>query len=182
MTRHATGARPRGVPLIRTPRTLPRILSPAEVDALFAVLRTQRDHAMVEAMVLGGLRRCEVLALRLEDLKTAERRVFVVEGKGGHHRLIPVSARFFNTVAGYLRDERPADCATDRGPQLGRLHPRHLRPCHARHAVRGLRASLPSSTTPTVSTTPPRTECEHFVSILLSHPTDGSPANEKTPG
>jgi integrase/recombinase XerD len=58
-----------GVPLVRTSRTLPRILSAAEVDALMAALRTHRDQAMVAAMVLGGLRRCEVLGLRLGDLK-----------------------------------------------------------------------------------------------------------------
>ena len=52
--RHGRG----GVPLIRTPRTLPRVLSPAAVDALVGGLRTHRDRAMVEAMVLGGLRRC----------------------------------------------------------------------------------------------------------------------------
>jgi site-specific recombinase XerC len=47
--------RPRqGVPLVRTPRTLPRILEPGQVDALLAGLRTHRDRAMVEAMVLGG--------------------------------------------------------------------------------------------------------------------------------
>jgi integrase/recombinase XerD len=59
----------RGAPLVRAPRTLPRILEPAEVDALVASLRTLRDRAMVEAMVLGGLRRNETLGLRLEDLK-----------------------------------------------------------------------------------------------------------------
>ena len=53
-----------GVPLVRVPRALPQILAPAEVDALTAALRTHRDRAMVAAMVLGGLRRCEVLGLR----------------------------------------------------------------------------------------------------------------------
>jgi integrase len=68
--------RPRqGVPLVKVTRTLPVILSPAEVDALTAALRTHRDRAMVAAMVLGGLRRCEVLGLRLEDLRFGERRV-----------------------------------------------------------------------------------------------------------
>ena len=62
--------RPRqGVPLVRVSRTLPRILSPAEVNALTAALRTHRDRAMVAAMVLGGLRRCEVLGLGLDDLR-----------------------------------------------------------------------------------------------------------------
>jgi integrase/recombinase XerD len=119
-------SRPRqGVPLVRVTRRLPRILSPAEVDALIAALRTHRDRAMVAAMVLGGLRRCEVLGLRLPDLRAAERRVFIAEGKGGRQRLIPVSGRFFAAVAAYLDAERPADAGTDRvfvvlkGPRRG---------------------------------------------------------------
>ena len=107
--------RPRqGVPLVRVSRTLPRILSPAEVDALTAALRTHRDRAMVAAMVLGGLRRCEVLGLGLDDLRFSERRLFIAEGKGGHQRLIPVSARFFTEVSAYLDAERPAGAATGR--------------------------------------------------------------------
>ena len=104
----------RVVPLIRTPRTLPRIAEPAEVDALLAACRTLRDRAMFQAMVLGGLRRCEVLGLRLEDLDAARRQVFIVEGKGGHQRRIPISARFFITVGDYLRIERPDEATTDR--------------------------------------------------------------------
>ena len=65
-TRRERGRPGQGVPLVRAPRrTLPRILTPAEVDALTGALRTHRDRAMVAAMVLGGLRRCEVLGLRL---------------------------------------------------------------------------------------------------------------------
>jgi len=119
--------RPRqGVPLVRTPRTLPRILEPGQVDALLGALRTYRDRAMAEAMVLGGLRRCEVLGLRLTDLQVAARRVFIAEGKGGHQRQIPVSGRFFASVAAYLDRERPADAESDRlfvvlkGPGRGR--------------------------------------------------------------
>jgi integrase/recombinase XerD len=118
--------RPRqGVPLVRTPRTLPRILEPAQVDALLGALRTHRDRAMAEAMVLGGLRRCEVLGLRLADVQVAARRVFIAEGKGGHQRQIPVSGRFFGSLAAYLERERPPDADTDRvfvvfkGPRRG---------------------------------------------------------------
>jgi integrase/recombinase XerD len=114
-----------GVPLVRAARRLPRILAPAEVDALMAALFTHRDRAMVAAMVLGGLRRCEVLGLRLGDLHAAERRVFVAEGKGGRQRLVPVSGRFFAAVAAYLDAERPPSAGTDRvfvvlkGPRRG---------------------------------------------------------------
>ena len=115
-----------GVPLTRRTRRLPRILTPDEVDSLTAALRSHRDRAMVAAMVLGGLRRCEVLGLRLEDLRVAERRVFIAEGKGGHQRLVPVSSRFFAAVAAYLECERPARATTDRvfvvlkGPNRGK--------------------------------------------------------------
>jgi site-specific recombinase XerD len=103
----------RGVPLIRTPRTLPRVIDPDEIDVLVAALRTHRDRAMVEAMLLGGLRRCEVLGLRLVDIRPGERRVFIAEGKGGHQRIVPVSTRFFTTLAAYLETERPQTSATD---------------------------------------------------------------------
>ena len=104
----------RGKPLLRAVRRLPRILSPEEVAVLSGALRTDRDRAMVQAMVLGGLRRCEVLGLRLADLRLGEWRVFIAEGKGGHQRLVPVSPSFFATVAAYLNSERPAGAPTDR--------------------------------------------------------------------
>lgn len=115
----------RGQPLVRAVRRLPRILEPEELAALMAALRTQRDRAMVQAMVLGGLRRSEVLGLRREDLHLGEWRVFVSDGKGGHQRLVPMSPSFFATVASYMDTERPSGIATDRvfvvlkGPRRG---------------------------------------------------------------
>jgi integrase/recombinase XerD len=120
------GGRRRQVPLVRVPRTLPKILSPGEVTALLGALRTYRDRAMVYAMVLGGLRRCEVLGLALSDVRVPERSLFVAEGKGGHQRVIPISNTFFAAVGDYLRHERPRDAGTDRvfvtlkGPNRGR--------------------------------------------------------------
>ncbi len=81
---------------------------------------------MVAAMIFSGLRRCEVLGLRLHDVRVGERRVSIANGKGGHQRLIPISSRFFTTLADYLDHERPPDAGTDRvflvlkGPNRGR--------------------------------------------------------------
>ena len=99
---------------MRGVRRLPRILEPAEAEALMAALRTERDRAIVQAMLLGGLRRCEVLGLRLEDLRLGEWRVVVAEGKGGHQRQVQVSQTFLAAVARYLNDERQAEASTDR--------------------------------------------------------------------
>jgi integrase/recombinase XerD len=115
----------RTVPLVRVPRTLPRILPPQDADRLVGALRTHRDRAMVLAMLLAGLRRCEVLGLRFEDVQLADRRLAVVEGKGGHHRIVPVANRFFSALGDYLHDERPAGAPGSRvfvvlkGPRRG---------------------------------------------------------------
>jgi integrase/recombinase XerD len=113
------------VPLVRVPRTRPKILSVEEVQALLGALGSKRDRAMVLAMVVGGLRRCEVLGLRLGDIGVPERSLYVAEGKGGHQRVIPISKAFFTAVGDYLRDERPSPCLSDRvfvtlkGPHRG---------------------------------------------------------------
>jgi len=112
--RQGGSGKSRLVPLVRVPRTLPRILSPEEADRLLGALRTHRDRAMVLAMLLAGLRRCEVLGLRFGDVQVADRRLMVVEGKGGHHRVVPAANRFFDALGGYLHEERPAAAATDR--------------------------------------------------------------------
>ncbi len=122
LTRRQGGSRrSRTVPLVRVPRTLPKILSPDQADRLVGALRTDRDRAMV----LAGLRRCEVLGLRFADVQVADRRLAVTEGKGGHHRIVPVANRFFDALGAYLHDERPGESRTDRvfvvlkGPRRG---------------------------------------------------------------
>jgi site-specific recombinase XerD len=76
-------------------------------------------------MLLGGLRRCEVVGLCLADLRPGDKRVFIAEAKGGHQRIVPLSSRFFLSVAAYLEIERPRPSATDRvfvvlkGPRRG---------------------------------------------------------------
>ena len=68
---------------------------------------------MFEAMVLGGLRRCGVFGLRLDDLDGVLRQVFIVEGKDGqqpHPHLGPVLPHRGRLSA----VERPAEATTDR--------------------------------------------------------------------
>jgi site-specific recombinase XerD len=58
-------------------------------------------------------------------VQVAGRRLVIVEGKGGHHRVVPAAGRFFAALGDYLHDERPAAAATDRvfvvlkGPRRG---------------------------------------------------------------
>jgi integrase/recombinase XerD len=104
--------RSKSTPLFRTPRTLPRILDTNGATDLLGALRTHRDRSMILAMLLGGLRRCEVLGLRLTDIDLADRRVRITAGKGGHHRIVAIAPGFFTALAAYLDTERPTDTVT----------------------------------------------------------------------
>jgi integrase/recombinase XerD len=112
-TRRSRSQGGRGLPLVRGVRRLPRILDPGEIDALMGALRAERDRAMTQAMVLGGLRRCEVLGLHLDDLRFGDWRVLIREGKGGYERLVPLSPTFFATVARYMDHERPPEATSN---------------------------------------------------------------------
>ena len=69
----------------------------------------------VLAMLLGRLRRQEVLGLRLADVNAGERRLFIAEGKGGRQRILPVSPGSSSPLGDYLSDrERPRSAATEK--------------------------------------------------------------------
>lgn len=101
------GTAPRLNPLLRTPSTLPHLVPVEQVQRFLASLRTYRDKAMVLLMVLGGLRKSEVLGLELADLRPANGTVYVRQGKGGRHRVCCVAPLFFQVVSRYQDEERP---------------------------------------------------------------------------
>ena len=73
----------RGVPLIRTPRTLPRVIDPDEADALLAALRTHRDRAMVAGDAVGRAAPLRGVGSAARRRPARRARLFIVEGKGG---------------------------------------------------------------------------------------------------
>ena len=93
-------------------RSLPKILSESDVDALFAVageLRGPsglRTRALLEILYAGGLRVTELVSLPLSAFVQSERCIFVT-GKGGRERLVPLTASALETMAAY-RDVRAA--------------------------------------------------------------------------
>lgn len=97
----------RGAPILRTPRTLTRVLGPGEVSLILGALNTAGTGPWSWRRYLGDYVAAR-FGLRLGDLSPGERRVFIREGKGGHQRLIPVSrAASFGAVGDHLDRERP---------------------------------------------------------------------------
>jgi integrase/recombinase XerD len=95
----------------RAGRSLPRVLSPAEVDRLIAAAEGDgwealRDRAMLEAFYACGLRVSELATLRLSDVHLDAGFVRCT-GKGERQRVVPLGRRAEEAIRRYLRDARP---------------------------------------------------------------------------
>jgi integrase/recombinase XerD len=93
-------------------RTLPKVLTEAEVEALLATpdLSTPlglRDRAMLELLYATGLRVSELVGLTLPQLRL-DAGFLVAFGKGSKERIVPVGEQAEDWVKRYLRDVRPA--------------------------------------------------------------------------
>ena len=93
------------------PRTLPDVLTPAEVASLLAApdadtARGLRDRAMLETLYATGLRVTELVSLRNGDVDF-DRGVVTCMGKGRKERLVPIGEQARATLLCYLSDGRP---------------------------------------------------------------------------
>ena len=97
----------RAVDSPRQGRTLPKILSEAEVERLIKTARLEpgprgaRLLALVEILYATGLRVSELVGLPLGAL-SRDRTLLMVRGKGGRERLVPMSAPARAAVTSWL--------------------------------------------------------------------------------
>lgn len=95
----------------KTGRSLPAVLSEADVEALLAAPDPGdpvglRDRAMMELLYASGLRVSELTGLDLERVNLLQG-VVRVQGKGNKERLVPVGEEAVVWLQQYLEDARP---------------------------------------------------------------------------
>jgi len=103
-------------------RTLPDVLSTAEINAMLASPRADeplawRDRALLELGYGAGLRVSELCGLGVSDLVLSEGLVRVI-GKGNKERLVPIGRQVIAAVSLYLNTAR---ATLDRGKTRGHL-------------------------------------------------------------
>jgi len=106
----------------KLPRSLPKALSEAEVEALLAAPDVDqpaglRDKAMIELLYATGLRVSELVGLRAEQVNLRQGAV-IVRGKGGKERLVPLGDEAQAWLTRYLEQGRPALVRGKAGPSL----------------------------------------------------------------
>lgn len=99
--------------LPRQERRLPRhILNVKEVEAVLAVpdLSTDlgiRDRAILEVLYSTGIRRMELINLKLHDVDSERGTIMVRQGKGKKDRMIPIGTRALDWIGKWRDDVRP---------------------------------------------------------------------------
>jgi len=96
---------------LKTPRALPRVLSPSQVRDLLEAPRgadvlVVRDRAILELLYAAGLRASEVCALRPADLDL-DAGLVRCRGKGDRERIVPISKAARRALGEYLGGARP---------------------------------------------------------------------------
>jgi integrase/recombinase XerD len=95
----------------KLPRSLPKSLSEAEVEALLEAPDTEgphglRDRAMLETLYASGLRVSELVSLKTVQVNF-DMGVVRVLGKGSKERLTPLGEEALDWTARYQREARP---------------------------------------------------------------------------
>ena len=150
------------IPFPRQQPTLPAVLSAEEVTTLLQTVRGPKYRALIMATYAGGLRIAEACRLRIPDIDSARRVMWVRGGKGGHDRCTVLADRLLTALRAYWRIDRP-------DPWLfpGRTAAGHISEASVRAVFRQARAEAGIATTCT-----PHTLRHSFATHLLDAGTD----------
>jgi integrase/recombinase XerD len=101
------------IDLPRLGRSLPKvILSAQEVEQIMTLCDVEepiglRDRALMEVLYSTGMRRLEIVRLKLYDLQLDRGLILVNQGKGSKDRYVPIGARAAAWLEKYMREGRP---------------------------------------------------------------------------
>jgi site-specific recombinase XerD len=95
------------LPTIERPKRLPVVLSRGEIRQLLKAPRLLK-HRLIIAMLYGcGLRRFELLNVKLQDVDLDRGMLHIREGKGRKDRYVPLGKILIRGLRTYIGSERP---------------------------------------------------------------------------
>jgi len=91
----------------RREKRIPTVLSRKQVGNLIDSISNTKHHALTSLVYATGMRRNEVLQLRLEDIDASRHVIIVRHGKGNKQRQIPITNSLINILRDYYKKYRP---------------------------------------------------------------------------
>ncbi|MDT8402166.1 MAG: tyrosine-type recombinase/integrase [Bacteroidales bacterium] len=91
----------------RKSRPLPQVLSKEEVTRILQSTRNSKHRLLLSIIYSCGLRRSEVINIRLTDLNRDRKTLHIRAGKGNVDRVVPVSDKVWSKLDEYITAYRP---------------------------------------------------------------------------
>lgn len=91
----------------RREHKLPNVLSKEEVKAILGALKNQKHKAMLSLIYACGLRRGELLNLKLTDVDSKRGVLKIINSKGKKDRNVPISENIIQMLRDYYNLEKP---------------------------------------------------------------------------
>ena len=91
----------------RREKVLPNVLSKEETKAILNALRNLKHKAMLSLVYSCGLRRSELLNLKLKDIDSNRKLIVVRQAKGKKDRIVPLSEKILILLRDYYKAYKP---------------------------------------------------------------------------
>lgn len=98
------------VELIQRPRSekkLPNVLSKQEVKLILESLQNTKHKAMLSLLYACGLRRSELLNIKLQDILSDRKLLHIKQSKGKKDRIVPLSDKLLDMLRDYYKTYKP---------------------------------------------------------------------------
>ncbi len=98
--------------LVHRPRresVLPNVLSKGEVKLLLEAPMNIKHRAMLSLIYACGLRRSELLNIKIKHIDSGRNMVLIQQAKGKKDRMVPLSAKVLGLLRAYFKEYRPVE-------------------------------------------------------------------------
>jgi len=93
----------------RREKKLPNVLSKEEVRAILGALRNQKHKAMLSLIYSCGLRRSELINLKIKDIDSNRGLIIIRQAKGKKDRVVPLSEKILLMLREYFTAYKPKE-------------------------------------------------------------------------
>ena len=94
---------------------IPKVISPEEVAQLIDAASNLQARAILMLLYSTGIRRSELVRLRVEDIDSKRMVIHIRQGKGGKDRDVPLCPKLLETLREYWRWRKPKTWLFARG-------------------------------------------------------------------
>lgn len=88
---------------------LPKVLAIEEVAAIINALENTKHKCMISLIYSAGLRRSELLNMRLTNIDSKRMEIFIAHSKGRKDRVVPLSQTALELLREYYKTYKPKD-------------------------------------------------------------------------